>query len=385
MLSSSDEDDSVRDSSATVEINGVKIPAKPVRPFTAYHIFFQLERNYILQSNGSFPDLPRDVDDNASERPRKYRGVIMRRNWFIAGSRCKKKRKDHKIHGVISFLDLTRTIAKNWRQADEETKTYCKNLAHYLLQEYRLELEKYSKTYGREALDCQKQKRKRRRQNHNANDSDDNDSDQNPNCDQDADTDASSHEIDQNDRAGAPDINHDSDIEKQGNEIRSNVVMSFPLESSGFAVAAAPNPTAEIGQPAGSIALGVEFFAPDFSPVMRNPVANIEHSLQRNYEPFHQPVQQNAVDQLSDTRNADSSFSVYPLDNEVQEFLTRICRENDLGGLSASGPSSSEEDSSNHSTQLNSNDTQPNTAKSDENVTVSRPRGANSGESKDER
>ncbi|KAL7462222.1 hypothetical protein ACHAXS_002610 [Conticribra weissflogii] len=378
-MSSSDDDDSLHVSGAMVEVNGVMIPAKPVRPFTAYHIFFQLERNYILQSNGTLPDHSQDVDGNASERPRRYRGVIMPRNWFIAGTRCKKKRKDHKIHGVISFLDLTRTIAKNWRQADGETKHYCRNLAESLLHEYRLELEKYAEIYGQEALDSQKQKRKRRR-NTDANDTDEIDSDRNPDHDQDADTDAGNHDVEHSVRACSGNI-QDIRFEKHGGEVGNNVAIAFPTESSCFAAAAAPMSTAEINQRTFPIASEDGFFNPNFPPIMRNPLANVEETIHR--ETFQQPVQHDAV-QLSDAGQAESRSSVYPLDNEVQEFLSRICRENDLGGLSASGPSSSDDDSSNHSPQSSST-TQLNIAKLDESVTDSKLQGVTSGESDNER
>lgn len=57
----------------TIQQEGAAIPPKPPRPYTAYHVFFQLEKTYILQTSGppsALDLLPlEDVDDNAASRP----------------------------------------------------------------------------------------------------------------------------------------------------------------------------------------------------------------------------------------------------------------------------------------------------------------------------
>lgn len=95
---------------------------RPVRPYTVHDIIFQLERNFILQKNSkaSATDPLQEINNHVPQRPKKYRKVIMRKNWNVAGT-CEKWQKDHKIHVVISFIDLTQTVSKNWTAADNET------------------------------------------------------------------------------------------------------------------------------------------------------------------------------------------------------------------------------------------------------------------------
>ena len=78
------------------------------RPYTAYNIFFQLEREFILQSIlGVTPSV--DVafdqakDDVIPMLPQKYREIILSYDWYIPGKTQRKKRKHRKSHGKLSF------------------------------------------------------------------------------------------------------------------------------------------------------------------------------------------------------------------------------------------------------------------------------------------
>mmetsp|Transcript_22505 Transcript_22505/g.53091 ORF Transcript_22505/g.53091 Transcript_22505/m.53091 type:complete len:97 (+) Transcript_22505:99-389(+) len=86
------------------------IPDPPTRPFTEYHVFSQLERNYILQTaSDDQREITRDfrgIDDDAALRPARYQGIILPKNWQRKGSRAK-KRSQRSSHGIISFLELT--------------------------------------------------------------------------------------------------------------------------------------------------------------------------------------------------------------------------------------------------------------------------------------
>ena len=114
---------------------------KPFCPYTSYVLFFQLERNYILQTTDArnAPGANDTTDELVSERPQKYRTIVMLKDWFI-NKRGKKKQKDHKNHGVILFLDLTKTIANHWKSGDDEIKTFCKKLAKKQLVHYQEEI-----------------------------------------------------------------------------------------------------------------------------------------------------------------------------------------------------------------------------------------------------
>jgi hypothetical protein len=68
--------------------------------------------------------------------------------------------------GIISFRDLSTTIADRWRSVDEETKQYCQGLADLELKRYHRDLEAYIERYGEEAAKSRrgdkKHKKKRR-------------------------------------------------------------------------------------------------------------------------------------------------------------------------------------------------------------------------------
>ncbi|KAL3790388.1 hypothetical protein ACHAWO_011603 [Cyclotella atomus] len=133
---------------------------KPVRPLTAYQLFFQLERAFLLQNIVS-PDNDGAKMNEGYERgslidslmPDRYRDIYMPRTWYASSSgkraRSKesdKRRKHRKCHGKISFIELSRTVAARWKVLDEidpETKKYCAMIGKRELQSYKSRLEIY--------------------------------------------------------------------------------------------------------------------------------------------------------------------------------------------------------------------------------------------------
>lgn len=134
-------------------ISRSSLPPKPKRPMTAYHVYFQLERNYILQNHEDYiPHYPEHIDENACERPERYRGLIMPKDWYIS-KEVKVKKKDRKNHGIISFVELSKTISYRWNnEADYDTKMYCRDIADDQLERYREEMAAYVEKYGEESL-----------------------------------------------------------------------------------------------------------------------------------------------------------------------------------------------------------------------------------------
>jgi hypothetical protein len=128
-------------------------------------IFSILERHYILQCNQKSPLDPDETPPDAqhdpyySTRPARYRHILLPQDWYIVGKN-RKKRQDHKNHGVISFKKLSKMISVSWNETDDDTKAYCKRIATDQLEKYREDQKAFKSKYGEEAFDAQTRKRK---------------------------------------------------------------------------------------------------------------------------------------------------------------------------------------------------------------------------------
>ena len=111
-------------------------------------MFYQLERNYILQvdsANSSDVDTTADfkeTDPHSADRPPRYRCLVLPKDWHTKGSRPK-RRSRRKNHGKISFMEMTKTISSRWHEADNETKRYCRKMADIGSRQYKTDLELY--------------------------------------------------------------------------------------------------------------------------------------------------------------------------------------------------------------------------------------------------
>ncbi|KAL3773905.1 hypothetical protein HJC23_010358 [Cyclotella cryptica] len=129
----------------------INFPKKPMRPLTAYHIFFQIEREFIIQS---MPDGEGDTVQRTSTRdarstlqnvPNRYKSIKLSPDWYF-GPGKRPKRKHRKAHGKIGFMDLSRIIASRWAELesiDPEVKTFVQKLAKQELDEYLADMKKY--------------------------------------------------------------------------------------------------------------------------------------------------------------------------------------------------------------------------------------------------
>lgn len=99
---------------------------KPMRPLSAYNMFFQNQRERIVAGKTGDPT------------PEEIKQSVMK--MLTSKTRGPKRRQDRVIHGQISFGDLARTIAAKWKAIDPELKAIYN---HYAAQEkvrYRKEV-----------------------------------------------------------------------------------------------------------------------------------------------------------------------------------------------------------------------------------------------------
>lgn len=127
-------------------------PPKPMRPLTAYHIFFQIEREYIIQTTPG-ADADASIHNHKSYQPnvpRRYAKIKLSNDWF-AGPGKRAKRKHRKSHGKIGFLELSQVISRRWAnlgEIDPETKAFVSGIAKRELDIYKREMKEYEALVG---------------------------------------------------------------------------------------------------------------------------------------------------------------------------------------------------------------------------------------------
>ena len=124
------------------------------RPLNSYNLFFILERELLLQSNGFDTTKGKGLsrrstsvyfDDYADlalrfpPLPSRYQSVHLSADWYMHG-KDKKTREHIKTHGVISLKELSRSMAANWKMVDEDIKEYVTEVAR-MIKERRDELQ----------------------------------------------------------------------------------------------------------------------------------------------------------------------------------------------------------------------------------------------------
>lgn len=145
---------------------------KRTKKYNNFNIFFMLERQLLLHSRGGGGidavknpvDVTSEVDSPLAKHKdlklpglcRRYNHLPLTANWFLELLANQNKKRPHrKSHGLIPFKELAQTIAKNYKEIDEETQEFVNEVAERLAWHYE-ELEKeeekerkeYEKKYG---------------------------------------------------------------------------------------------------------------------------------------------------------------------------------------------------------------------------------------------
>ena len=118
---------------ATPKITLNVSPKKEVlRPRTAYNYFYSYQRDLILKEK---KNVEQSINDDF---------VRMNKNGFNSIC-CNKlgrhKRQHRKTHGLIGLQELTRTVAKKWKETSKETKKFFKVLADNDKRRYQMEMD----------------------------------------------------------------------------------------------------------------------------------------------------------------------------------------------------------------------------------------------------
>ena len=133
---------------------------KDIRPYTSYNLFFQLEREYILQTVlGYQPSIdaadmfdPNDDKSNyqgCPSLPSRYDGIVLLNDWHIPGKTLRRKRVHRKTHGKIAFHELNGRISKAWSEADDEVKDFCARLSEIEAKKCKVTNKSQKKTVGK--------------------------------------------------------------------------------------------------------------------------------------------------------------------------------------------------------------------------------------------
>lgn len=140
--------------------------SKPMRPLAAYHIFFQIEREYIIQTASPDHIASDPTKTYQAGVPSRYRSIKLSPDWY-AGPGKRQKRKHRKTHGMIGFLELSRVISQRWatlETVDLETKAYVTQVAAREMVEFKEEMKEYELLTGDVmSNNCTKQPAKRKK------------------------------------------------------------------------------------------------------------------------------------------------------------------------------------------------------------------------------
>lgn len=113
--------------------------SKPPKPYSAYNIFFRLERMYILHQNNLLDQdtyvaaaSSAHLDPIEHPRPARYASLPLPPMWYSSISRLQaEKSRSHKKRqgGSMTKAEINALVSEGWRGVDEEIFRYCKRVA----------------------------------------------------------------------------------------------------------------------------------------------------------------------------------------------------------------------------------------------------------------